>query len=64
MEAPSFVASTRTASAAFIDRNHPGDAQRGRTLIDAALLATKCGYGYVERDARDLIQRIGTNRPV
>ena len=61
MEAPFFVACTQIAWAALlIDRNQPSDGQRARTLIEAALpIATKGGYGYVERDARDLLERIG-----
>jgi tetratricopeptide (TPR) repeat protein len=61
MEAPFLVAFTQTAWAALlIDRNQPGDAQRARTLIAAALpVAAERGYGYVERDARDLLERIG-----
>jgi tetratricopeptide (TPR) repeat protein len=60
MEAPFFVAWTQTAWAALLaDRNQPGDAQRARELLDAALpVATERGYGYVERDARALLERI------
>jgi len=60
MEAPFFVAYTQTAWAALlVDRNQPGDAQQARTLIDAAIpVATEGGYGYVERDARDLLERL------
>ena len=63
MEAPFFVAYTQTAWAALlIDRNQPGDGQRARTLLSAALpVATEGGYGYVERDARDLLERIGVD---
>ena len=61
MEAPYFVALTQTAWAALlIDRNQPGDAERARALTDAALpVATERGYSYVERDARELLERIG-----
>ncbi len=61
MEAPYFVASTQTAWAALlIDRNQPGDAELGRALIDAALpVATERGYGYIERDATELLERLG-----
>ncbi len=61
MEAPYFVAFTQTAWAALLtDRGQPGDLQQARTLIDAALpVATEGGYGYVERDVRDLLERIG-----
>jgi class 3 adenylate cyclase/tetratricopeptide (TPR) repeat protein len=60
MEAPFFVAFTQTAWAALlIDRNQLGDAQRARSLIEAALpVATEGGYGYVERDARDVLERL------
>ena len=60
MEAPFFVASTQAAwSALLIDRNQPGDVQRARTLLNIALpVATEGGYGYVERDARDLLERM------
>ena len=59
LRAPYFVAFTQTAWAALLsDRNQPGDGQRARTLIDAALpVATERGYGYVERDARELLER-------
>ncbi len=61
LEAPYFVAFTQTAWAELLtDRDQPGDVQQARTLIDAALpVATEGGYGYVERDARDLLERIG-----
>jgi hypothetical protein len=61
MESPYFVAFTQTAWAALlIDRNQPGDAERARALIDAALpVSTERGYGYVERDARSLLERMG-----
>jgi hypothetical protein len=61
MQAPYFVASTQTAWAALLlDRNQPGDAERARALVDAALpVATERGYGYVERDARELLARLG-----
>jgi tetratricopeptide (TPR) repeat protein len=59
LRAPYFVAFTQTAWAALLsDRNQPGDGQRARTLIDAALpVATERGYGYLERDARELLER-------
>ena len=61
MEAPFFVAMTQTAWAGLLaDRDQPGDAQRARALAGAALpVATERGYGYVERDARSLLERIG-----
>jgi tetratricopeptide (TPR) repeat protein len=61
MEAPYFVALTQTAWASLLsDRNGPGDAQRARAFIDAALpVAAERGYGYVERDARALGERLG-----
>ena len=60
MEAPFFVALTQTAWAELLaDRDQPGDAQRARALVDAALpVATERGYGYVERDARSVLERI------
>ena len=60
MEAPYFVAWTQTAWAALLaDRNQPGDAPRARALADTALpVATDRGYGYVERDARAVLERI------
>ena len=60
MEAPYFVAFTQTAWAALLtDCNRSGDAQQAQTLLEAALsVATEGGYGYVERDARDLLDRI------
>ena len=59
MEAPFFVALTQAAWADLLaDRDRPGDTQRARALADAALLvATERGYGYVERDARSLLER-------
>jgi DNA-binding SARP family transcriptional activator/tetratricopeptide (TPR) repeat protein len=61
MEAPFFVALTQTAWAALLaDRDQPGDVQRARALAGAALpVAQARGYGYVERDARALLERIG-----
>jgi class 3 adenylate cyclase/tetratricopeptide (TPR) repeat protein len=61
MEAPFFVALTQTARAALLaDRNHPGDPQHARTLAETALpVATERGYGYIQRDARALLKRIG-----
>ncbi len=60
MEAPFFVALTQTAWADLLsDRDQPGDAQRARALIDAALpVARERGYGYVERNARSSLERI------
>ncbi len=60
LRAPYFVALTQVAWAVLLsDRNLPGDGQRARTLIDAALpVATERGYGYVERDARELLERL------
>ena len=61
MEAPFFVAMTQTAWAGLLaDRDQEGDAQRARALAGAALpVATERGYGYVEHDARSLLERIG-----
>ena len=61
MEAPWFVAFTQVAWADLLaDRNRLGDAHRARALADAALpVATERGYGYVERDARSVLRRIG-----
>jgi class 3 adenylate cyclase/tetratricopeptide (TPR) repeat protein len=61
MQAPYFVALTQVAWAEFLaDRDQPGDAQRARTLVDAALPVTaERGYGYMERDARELLERMG-----
>ena len=52
---------TQSAWAAVLaDRNQPGDAQHAQALLDASLpVATEGGYGYVERDARHLVERIG-----
>jgi tetratricopeptide (TPR) repeat protein len=61
LQAPYFVALTQTAWAVLLsDRNQPGDAERARALIDAALpVATERGYGYIERDARSLLEIMG-----
>ncbi|HET9543814.1 MAG TPA: hypothetical protein VFP02_12055, partial [Acidimicrobiales bacterium] len=61
MEAPFFVAMTQTAWADLLaDRDGSGDAGRARTLAGTALpVAQERGYGYVERDARSVIERIG-----
>jgi hypothetical protein len=61
MEAPFFVAMTQTAWAELLaDRARSGDAGRARTLAGTALpVAEARGYGYVERDARSLLERIG-----
>jgi tetratricopeptide (TPR) repeat protein len=60
MESPFFSAFTQTAWAALLaDRNQPGDTQHARALLDAALpVATAGGYGYIERDARAVLERI------
>lgn len=60
LEAPFFVASTQTAWAALLaDRNGLGDAQRAHALAGAALTAARGrGYGYVERDASAVLERI------
>jgi DNA-binding SARP family transcriptional activator len=60
LEAPFFVASTQTAWAALLaDRNGRGDSQRAHALAGAALPAARTrGYGYVERDARAVLERI------
>jgi class 3 adenylate cyclase/tetratricopeptide (TPR) repeat protein len=61
IDAPFFIALTQTAWAALLaDRNHPGDTQHARTLAETALqVATERGYGYIERDARTVLKRIG-----
>ena len=60
IESRFFIALTQTAWAALLaDRNQPGDAQRARLLLEAALpVATAGGYGYIERDARTVLERI------
>ncbi len=54
MEAPFFVAWTQVAFAHLLaHRNQHDDARRARLLAGLALpIATERGYGYVERDAR------------
>jgi tetratricopeptide (TPR) repeat protein len=61
MRAPYFIALTQTAWAAVLsDRDQTGDPDQAQRLIDAALpVATDRGYGYVERNARELIERMG-----
>ena len=61
MQAPYFVAYTQIAWASLLaDRDQPGDVQRVRTLIDLALpVASRGGYGYVERDAGNLLRKLG-----
>ena len=61
LEARFFVALTQTSWAELLaDRDEPGDAQRARDLAGGALpAATRGGYGYVERDARSVLERIG-----
>jgi tetratricopeptide (TPR) repeat protein len=65
MQSPYFVAFTQTAWAALLcDRHQPGDTQRARMLIDAALpIAARRGYGYVEQDARELLERMESLPP-
>lgn len=60
MEAPFFVAWTQAAWAALLaDRNQPGDTQRPRAMVDTGLpVSVERGYGYIERDARTLLERI------
>jgi predicted ATPase/class 3 adenylate cyclase len=61
MEAPFFVAWTQTAWAALLaDHQQPGDGERARALVDASLpVAVARGYGYIERDTRAVLERIG-----
>jgi class 3 adenylate cyclase/tetratricopeptide (TPR) repeat protein len=61
MEAQYLVAFTQSAWAALLaDRNQSGDTQLARALLDAASpVASQRGYGYVERDAQSLLERIG-----
>lgn len=58
MESPLLVAYTHSAWAELAaDR---GDAARARELAEAALApAVARGYGYIERDAREVLDRIG-----
>jgi DNA-binding SARP family transcriptional activator/tetratricopeptide (TPR) repeat protein len=61
MEAPFFVAMTQASWAGLLaDRGQAGDGQRARALASTALpVAQARGYGYVERDARSVLERIG-----
>jgi DNA-binding SARP family transcriptional activator/tetratricopeptide (TPR) repeat protein len=60
MHAPHFVAATQAAWAGLLaDRDRPGDRARAQALVAAALPVTvERGYGYVERDAREVLARI------
>ena len=61
MEAPFFVALTQTAWAELLaDRDQPGDADRARALRRRrpARRERARGYGYVERDASSVLERI------
>ena len=61
MDAPFFVAMTQTAWAELLaDRDQPGDADRARALVATALpVASQRGFGYIERDAHSLLERLG-----
>ncbi len=61
LDARFFVALTQAAWAELLaDRDQAGDAARARELADAALpVAREHGYGYVERDASSLLERLG-----
>ena len=60
MEAPFFVALTQTAWAELlVDRDQPGDADRARALAERRpTRRPSASYGYVERDARSVLERI------
>lgn len=60
VRSPVLVASTRAAWATMlVDRNRGDDHHRARELAAAALAAAETGgYGYVERDARAVLERL------
>jgi len=60
MHAPFFVALTQAAWAGLLaDRDQLGDRERAAALIAAALrAAADRGYGYIERDAREVLARM------
>jgi hypothetical protein len=60
MEAPVFTAWTRVAWAdALVDRARPGDGERARVLLDAALeSADTRGFGLIDREAAAVLSRI------
>ena len=60
MEAPFFVAWTKTAWAAFlVDRGQDGDVERARALVTEALpVALEGGFGDVAQHAQTLFDRI------
>jgi ATP/maltotriose-dependent transcriptional regulator MalT len=62
MESPLLSAYTDAARAELLaDRGNGDDHGRARTLAQRALAAaTAGGYGYIERDARDVLERLGT----
>ena len=61
MESPLLVAYSDVGLAALLaGRGRPGDAERARDLAEQVLsVATPGGYGYIERDAREVLERLG-----
>jgi hypothetical protein len=60
VRSPMLIARTQAAWAAMLaDRNHNDDHARAQTMAQAALTtATAGGYGYIETDARAVIDRL------
>ena len=60
MESPLLVAHTQAAWAALLaDRNRDDDRARARDMAEKALAtATTGGYGYIERDARAVLEQL------
>ena len=60
MESPLLVAHTQAAWAALLaDRNRDDDRARARDMAEHALAtATTGGYGYIERDARAVLEQL------
>jgi hypothetical protein len=60
-ESPLLTAYTDAAWAALLaDRNRRDDRTRARERAEQALAAaTSGGYGYIERDARAVLERLG-----
>jgi hypothetical protein len=61
MESPLLTAYTDAAWAALLaDRDRRDDRTRARAMAEQALAAaTAGGYGYIERDARAVLERLG-----
>lgn len=61
LECPPLVATTEAAWAALlVDRDRGDDRERARAMAEDALrLAVDGGYGYAERDARAVLDRLG-----